>query len=88
MASRESKKLNEYALKKHLAPQIFGELVDHRCDETLHGAELGVQAEEHQHEEEAGGPDWGEGHLQHGARVSEECETGSCIQRELNQESD
>ena len=78
MASRESKKLNEYALKTQLlAPQIFGELVDHRCDETLHGAELGVQAEEHQHEEEAGGPDRGEGHLKNRTGVGEESETGS-----------
>lgn len=60
-----------------VASQIFGELVDHRCDETLHGAELRVQAEKHQHEEEAGGPDRGEGHLEHGTGVGEESKTGS-----------
>jgi len=60
-----------------VASQIFGELVDHGCNEALHGAELGVQPEEHQHEEEAGGPDRGERHLQHGTGVGEESKTGS-----------
>ena len=56
-------------------PQILGELVDHGGDEALHGAELGVQPEEHQHEEEAAAPERGEGHLQHGAGVGQEGET-------------
>ena len=56
-------------------PQILGELVDHGGDEALHGAELGVQPQEHQHEEEAAAPERGEGHLQHGAGVGQEGET-------------
>ena len=63
-------------IREHL-PQISWEFIHHGRDETLHGAELGVQAEEHQHEEEAGGPDRGEGHLENRTGVGEESKTGS-----------
>jgi len=40
-----------------MAPQIFGEFIDHRSDEALHGTELGVKPKEEQHEEETAGPE-------------------------------
>ena len=46
-----------------LGPEIFGKLVHHGRDEALHGAELRVQAEEEQHEEEAAGPEGRQRHL-------------------------
>ena len=57
-----------------LRPQIFGKLVHHGRDEALHGAELRVQAEEEQHEEEAAGPEGGERHLEDSAGVGQESE--------------
>ena len=53
-------------------PQVSWEFIHHGRDEPLHGAELGVQAQEHQHEEEEAGPEGGEGHLQDSARVGQE----------------
>ena len=58
-------------------PQIFGKLVHHGRDEALHGAELGVEAKEEQHEEEAAGPEGGERHLENSAGVGQESEAGA-----------
>ena len=57
------------------SPEKLGKLIDDGRDESLHGAELRVQPQEHQHEEEAAAPERGEGHLQHGAGVGQEGET-------------
>ena len=59
-------------------PEIFGKFVHHGCDEALHGAELGVQAEEEQHEEEAAGPEGRERHLQDSAGVGQEGQAWAC----------
>ena len=58
-------------------PQILRELVHHGRNEALHGAKLGVQAEEEQHEEEAAGPEWRERHLKDSAGVGQESEAGA-----------
>ena len=60
-----------------LRPEILGKLVHHGRDEALHGAELRVQAEEEQHEEEAAGPEGRERHLEDSAGVGEESEAGT-----------
>ena len=49
---------------------MFGVLVDDGGDDSLHGAELGVKAKEHEHEEEEAAPEGGEGHLEDRAWVS------------------
>ena len=54
------------------APEVLWVLVHQGSDDALHGAELGVEAEEHEHEEEETAPEGGEGHLQHGRRVGQE----------------
>ena len=76
---KEKTGLRNFLLKTffYFLPQIFWEFVDHGGDEAFHGAELGVQTEEHQHEEEAAGPERREGHLQHGTRVGEEGKAGA-----------
>ena len=58
-------------------PQMFGVLIDDGGDDALHGAELGVEAEEHEHEEEEAAPEGGEGHLEDRAWVSQERKAGS-----------
>ena len=55
---------------------MFRELVHHGRDEALHGAELRVQAEEEQHEEEAARPEGRERHLEDSAGVGQESEAG------------
>ena len=59
------------------APEVLGVLVHQGSDDALHGAELGVEAEEHEHEEEEAAPEGREGHLQHGRRVGKEGQAGA-----------
>ena len=56
---------------------MLGVLVDDGGDDALHGAELRVQPEEHQHEEEEAAPQGREWHLKHRAWVRQEGETRS-----------
>jgi len=58
-----------------MAPQIFGEFIDHCSDEALHGTELGVESKKEQHEEETAGPEGRQGHLQNSAGISQESQT-------------
>lgn len=56
-----------------LAPaEQVGPLVHHGRDEAFHGAELAVQPDEQQHDEEQARPERRAGQLQHGGRVGEE----------------
>ena len=57
---------------------MFGVLIDDGSDDALHGAELGVEAEEHEHEEEEAAPEGGEGHLEDRTWVSQERKSRSC----------
>ena len=59
------------------APEVLGVLVHQGSDDALHGAELGVEAEEHEHEEEEAAPEGREGHLQDGRRVGKEGQAGA-----------
>ena len=52
-------------------------LVDERREEALHGAELRVDAEEDDHEEEHARPDGRAGQLQNARRIGEEEEAGA-----------
>ena len=63
--------------KDDFSPQIFREFVDHSSDESFHGTELRVKAQEEQHEEEAAGPERRQGHLENSTGVSQESQTGS-----------
>ena len=73
---KEKTGLRNFLLKTffYFSPQIFWEFVDHGGDEAFHGAELGVQTEEEQHEEEAAGPEGRERHLEDSAGVGQESE--------------
>lgn len=53
-------------------------LVDHRGDEALHRAELRVETNQQQHEEEQASPKWRSRQLEHGRWVRQESETGAC----------
>lgn len=53
-------------------------LVDHGGDEALHGAELRVETNQQQHEEEQASPKRRSRQLEHGRRIRQECETGAC----------
>jgi len=57
--------------------EMLGVLVDDGGDDALHGAELRVQPEEHQHEEEEAAPQGREWHLKHCAWVRQEGKSGS-----------
>ena len=56
-------------------PKMLGVLIDDGSDDALHGAELWVEAEEHEHEEEEAAPQGWERHLEDSAWVGQEGKT-------------
>ena len=73
---KSSSKISTSCNTGHI-PEMLGVLVDDGGDDALHGAELRVQPEEHQHEEEEAAPQGREWHLKHCAWVRQEGETRS-----------